>query len=337
MWPFPDRAARRFAGTYEGDETGCRFVSSFGLLKSFPVRTTPRPGRLPIMPSGLATRHMPGGTIYVHPELLDRFVARVLPRLDGPFTLVTGNSTDAIRPGQVRKETLAAILGHPRLIRWHAQNLGMTHPRLAPLPLGLDYHTMAIGRRPGWGPVTTPTQQEAELDAIRRAAPPLAERAVKAHGNWHFGRGNTARERLQARLDPAAMHYQEAPATRAESWRDAARCLFTLSPQGKGMDCHRTWEGLVLGAIPIVEDLPIRDVYAGLPVIRVTDWAEVTPARLAAERERILGETWDFAPLFRAYWLRRIAGDPAPGTLRMTLQGFLDTPVDALQQALNGA
>ncbi|MDF0600153.1 hypothetical protein P1J78_05365 [Psychromarinibacter sp. C21-152] len=335
MWPFSTQPARRFGDRYDGDETQCRFVSSFGLLKSVPARTTPRPGRLPRLPSDLAERHVAGGALYVHTELLDRFARRVLPRLKGPFTLVTGNSTDALRPGQVRKETLEAILGHPRLIRWHAQNLAMAHPKLAPLPLGLDYHTRAVGRRPGWGPVAAPVAQEAELDAIRRAAPPLEDRLTKAHSNWHFGAAGTARGRLRARLDPAAVQDQARPSTRAESWRDAARCLFTLSPQGRGMDCHRTWEALILGAVPVVEDLPIRDVFAGLPVIRLPDLAAMTPGVLQSARDRVLAAEYDFAPLFLSYWLRRIAGDPAPGELRMRYQDFLDTPLATLQAAVD--
>ncbi len=318
-----------YNGRYGGDETACRFVSNFGLLKSIAARGVPRPGRFPKLPRDMLRRHHPGDPVYVQPELLDRFVARVLPRIAGPFTLVTGNSTNDIRPGQVRKEVLEALLYHPGLRHWHAQNLAMTHPRLSALPLGLDYHTLSIGRKPGWGPPATPAVQEAELDAIRCAGKPLAQREVTGFSNWHFATGNTARETMKARLDPEAVHWQPAPMPRAESWRASTGHFFTLSPRGRGMDCHRTWEALILGSVPVVEDLPIRTLFTDLPVVRVTDWTDLTPARLQAERERILRGRFDFAPLFLDTWRARIAGEPVP-ILRMTYQQFLDTPLSKM-------
>ena len=31
-----------------------------------------------------------------------------------------------------------------------------------------------------------------------------------------------------------------------------ARAQFVLSPRGNGVDCHRTWDVLAVGAIPVV-------------------------------------------------------------------------------------
>lgn len=49
---------------------------------------------------------------------------------------------------------------------------------------------------------------------------------------------------------------------------------FSLSPPGNGPDCHRTWESIYLGCIPIVLDRawPFRDM--NLPVLVATDWNE---------------------------------------------------------------
>ena len=35
---------------------------------------------------------------------------------------------------------------------------------------------------------------------------------------------------------------------------------FIVSPHRNGLDCHRTWEALVLGCIPIVKTSPIDDL-----------------------------------------------------------------------------
>ena len=60
---------------------------------------------------------------------------------------------------------------------------------------------------------------------------------------------------------------------------------FVLSPLGAGFDCHRTWEALLLGCIPIVKAAKINDLFEGLPVITVHDWNEINPNFLAHAAE----------------------------------------------------
>jgi hypothetical protein len=56
-----------------------------------------------------------------------------------------------------------------------------------------------------------------------------------------------------------------------EQYRQAvSESMFVLSPPGRGLDCHRTWEAIDLGAVPVVregtlppgllQDLPIHSV-----------------------------------------------------------------------------
>jgi hypothetical protein len=51
---------------------------------------------------------------------------------------------------------------------------------------------------------------------------------------------------------------------------------FVISPPGNGIDCHRTWESLYLGCIPIVIKNKIYDSWSDLPIIQVNDYSEVT-------------------------------------------------------------
>ncbi len=47
---------------------------------------------------------------------------------------------------------------------------------------------------------------------------------------------------------------------------------FVLSPPGNGIDCYRTWESLIMGAIPIVLNTSIWQLYVDMPVMIVNDW-----------------------------------------------------------------
>jgi hypothetical protein len=51
---------------------------------------------------------------------------------------------------------------------------------------------------------------------------------------------------------------------------------FVISPPGNGLDCHRTWEGLMMKSVPVLKDIGrIRDLYQKLPVLFVNDWSEL--------------------------------------------------------------
>jgi hypothetical protein len=61
-----------------------------------------------------------------------------------------------------------------------------------------------------------------------------------------------------------------------EFYRQLARSKYVLSPEGTGMDCHRIYESIYLGAIPILKTNPMDDFYRRLPVIIVKQWSEIT-------------------------------------------------------------
>jgi hypothetical protein len=51
---------------------------------------------------------------------------------------------------------------------------------------------------------------------------------------------------------------------------------YIISPLGNGLDCHRTWEAIILGCIPIVKKSGLDPMYEGLPVLIVNDWSDIT-------------------------------------------------------------
>ena len=50
---------------------------------------------------------------------------------------------------------------------------------------------------------------------------------------------------------------------------------FVLSPAGNGSDCHRTWEAMYLGAIPIVRRAHWPFIGLDLPVLVVDEWRDL--------------------------------------------------------------
>jgi hypothetical protein len=66
--------------------------------------------------------------------------------------------------------------------------------------------------------------------------------------------------------------------SQTELWGKYSTWAFGISPNGNGLDCHRTWEMLYFGMIPIVKQSSLTDSLLAssiLPVIVIQDWEEV--------------------------------------------------------------
>ena len=97
------------------------------------------------------------------------------------------------------------------------------------------------------------------------------ERFSIAHGsNYNERKDAWARCAASAEVQGARM-------PKLQMLETYARAQFVLSPRGNGVDCHRTWDGLAVGALPVVlRPGPAFDaVFDGPPVLHVRSWAEV--------------------------------------------------------------
>ena len=74
---------------------------------------------------------------------------------------------------------------------------------------------------------------------------------------------------------------------------------FIISPEGNGIDCHRHYEALIAGCIPIMEyNLLTQSKYAGCPVLYTTDYREITEDYLLQKYEEMIDVQYDFSKLF---------------------------------------
>lgn len=100
-----------------------------------------------------------------------------------------------------------------------------------------------------------------------------------------------------------------------EPTRDSNRYLqglrdstFVLSPQGNGLDCHRTWEALYWGAVPVVaRGTLLPDLVESLPILEVPSWDDffhLDDAELVAVAARMTHRSIEGA--YMPYWCRVI-------------------------------
>lgn len=78
---------------------------------------------------------------------------------------------------------------------------------------------------------------------------------------------------------------------------------FVISPEGNGVDCHRHYEALMAGSIPVIERNPlIKQKYKGCPILFTSDYSEITKEYLEARYAEMIDTEYDFSRLFMDYY-----------------------------------
>mmetsp|Transcript_8873 Transcript_8873/g.36642 ORF Transcript_8873/g.36642 Transcript_8873/m.36642 type:complete len:175 (+) Transcript_8873:2393-2917(+) len=80
---------------------------------------------------------------------------------------------------------------------------------------------------------------------------------------------------------------------------------FVYSPNGVGEACFREYEALITGAVPVVDESAYhhrRRNLRALPMLRVSNWSDVTPAFLERKWAEFGSKDFDVAMLYLPYW-----------------------------------
>lgn len=86
-------------------------------------------------------------------------------------------------------------------------------------------------------------------------------------------------------------------------YSNLASYKFVISPEGNGIDCHRHYEALLAGCIPILEhNDKIQEKYNNLPIVYTKDYSEINNDYLQILYDTMLDKTYDFSKLFKSYY-----------------------------------
>lgn len=195
-----------------------------------------------------------GEVVFVDADEIPRFKESILPVIRERFVLVSHNADRNI------DERYAALADDPRILAWFAQNAVLRHPKVHPLPIGLENRLKHNNGIVG------------DFDRLRARPATKAMRIVYA-----FSVGTNEAERRPALEAIRSSPLADGPSwTVSRSYRERlGGYAFALSPPGNGFDCHRTWEALYLGVVPIVKRSAFFEAFPGLPALAVDDWSEV--------------------------------------------------------------
>lgn len=96
--------------------------------------------------------------------------------------------------------------------------------------------------------------------------------------------------------------------SRAMFYRRMGQHRFVISPEGNGIDCHRTWEALYMRSIPVVQRSPEMDHFRDLPILYTDDYSELSPDYLEDQYEKMMETEYAIDKLYLSYWRAKIEG-----------------------------
>jgi hypothetical protein len=172
--------------------------------------------------------------------------------------LITHNGDEAV------DDELATNIDH-RVLAWFAQNVNTRHSKVRPIPIGLEnmsYYNNGLVR------------------VIENARRSLRTDTKKNRISWGFTVNTNPGEREAALLELAGHPLAE----KVPGWPVPptyfdllSKYAFVASPPGNGIDCHRTWEAMLLRTVPIVKRSIATEFFRdlGLPMMLLNDWSDL--------------------------------------------------------------
>jgi len=255
------------------------YVSSRGLLKScnyFSLTPHSSIRQLYNYPQLEKIKNIKNPSIYICSSTIQHFINNMLPLIDFSFILVSGDCDETIPQEILTPNEFNKLINDNRIIHWFCQNMTTDHSKITRIPIGLDYHTLT--QRPLWGPISSCEEQERILKMIKDKSVSFWNRNIKCYANFQFSMdtklGYDRKDAFQ-KIDKNLIYYEEHKVSRLITWNKQKDCTFVICPHGGGLDCHRNWEAICLGCIPIVKTSQIDSLYDDLPVLIVKNWEDI--------------------------------------------------------------
>lgn len=252
------------------------YVSSRGIFKSCDYFSfTPHSSirQLINYPQLEKIKNIKNPSIYICSSAIPHFINAMLPLIDFSFILVSGDCDETIPNEILNNNDFINLINDKRIIHWFCQNMILDHPKITKIPIGLDYHTLT--QRPLWGPISSCQDQEKMLIMIKEKSVPFYNRNIKCYANFQFSMDTKLgydRKNAFQKINKELVYYEKSKVTRLITWNKQKDFAFVICPHGGGLDCHRNWEALCLGCIPIVKTSKIDNLYKDLPVLIIEDW-----------------------------------------------------------------
>ena len=236
--------------------------------------------------------------IFVKTELVSIFFSKLHPAIKNRYILITHNSDHSpvfsTTQNQLQREhDLRAYLDDSQLIAWFSQNIDYAHPKLHPIPIGIA--------NSGWRHGNV-----AMFFKATEQPPDLGSRIPKLYLNFTIHTNVLERSAALHHCKGKPFSYSATSKAPELYLKELKQYRYVLCPAGNGLDCHRTWEALLMGCIPVMKHSFLDPMFEDLPVIFVNEWQEINQRFLDRKYEEIMNRTYRMEKVYGDYWYNLI-------------------------------
>jgi len=205
--------------------------------------------------------------IFLYTDWLSLFTQKVLPKINYPFTLVTHNSDQKITQDNID------ILNNVNLKKWFGMNCFLTHKKLQPIPIGIANEKWPHGNK----------------DELLQVSNTDINRKNFVYSNFEVTTNFYKRSEVLNELKSKDfITFDFNKHSFLNYLKEVKSYKYIISPWGNGVDCHRIWESIMLGTIPIIEKHIALEYFYDLPVYIVDSFNQLNREDLEKNYNKLL-------------------------------------------------
>jgi len=208
-----------------------------------------------------------GDTVYCDTHQILKFKNILNQRKN--LTIITHNSDHCICDGISKCENMISVDEFVCYNKWYGQNSYSLNPNVFPIPIGFEN----LRWESSFGPKTEWLGEVSDEDI---------EPNSLVYLNCNINTNIKEREECYNFAKNCDFVTVDLPnLTYLEYLRKIKNHKFVLSPRGNGLDCHRTWEILMMKRVPIIKrEGNLEQLYNGIPVLFVDQWKDLNKLNL---------------------------------------------------------
>lgn len=190
--------------------------------------------------------------IFIKTDFIDLFFENF--QFNRKIIIFTHNSDYSINANHIK------YLNIKNIIAWYGQNINIIHPKLKSIPIGIANEEWLHG----------------DINTINSIHNKNFEKINLIYANFNVNTNFNERNFCKNCLAKHNITLSE-PLIFDKYLLNLAQSYFSISPNGNGIDCHKTWESLYLKTIPIVTKSINSIQYSHFPIIILNSWNEFNP------------------------------------------------------------
>lgn len=222
--------------------------------------------------------------IFLKTDYLNSFFSAIHPKIEYNYILITHNS-DYAAPGMYAK-----YLDDHKIICWFGMNPSCKHEKFISIPIGIANRYWPHGNI------------DLFYKALRYNLSNRHKKKVLLGLNFMPGTNLTIRKPIFDNFSNLPFCKNLCAWPTFSYLKKMSTAKFILSPEGNGLDCHRTWEALLLGCIPIIKTSNLSPMLKNLPVLIIKNWNKISEDFLNKKYKELLKKRFNYNKLCFKYW-----------------------------------